>query len=271
MRVARSSFSIALFVLVGVTACRTASQARIDDDSRTTSAPVASEPAPVVVRVLDPAAVPAPAAVAKGVEVAPNRDKHGNADVAAYLDTLQSAKRIADLQVDVVIAKLALPPDAVIGDLGCGPGIFSVAFARACPEGIVYASDIEPRQLDAVRAKIHSTKVKNIVPVLASEDDAHFPPATLDVVFLADAYHHLDDRVAYLRKLSNSLKPGGRIVILDYKPGKLDVGPPPEHKLKAGVMDQELVDAGCKLVERFDTHENHDFEVWRVVQPWEKK
>jgi hypothetical protein len=90
-------------------------------------------------------------------------------------------------------------------------------------------------------------------------------------VLIADTYHHLDDRVAYMRRLQAALTNNGRVAILEYKPGKLPVGPPPEHKLAAGVMDKELADAGYVLVERFDTHPNHDFEVWRVLQPKEKR
>ena len=108
------------------------------------------------------------------------------------------------------------------------------------------------------------------MPVLASEDDPHFPPGQLDVVFIADTYHHLENRVTYMRRVAKALKPGGRLVVLEYKAGPLKIGPPPEHKLAAGVMDKELVEAGWKLVERFDTHPYHDFEVWRAVQPWEK-
>lgn len=200
-----------------------------------------------------------------------NRDKHGNADIDRYIATLQSEKRIADLQVDVVIAKLALPPDAVVGDLGCGPGIFVSAFSKACPDGIVYASDIEPRQLDAVRERIHKEKLTNVVPVLSSYDDPHFPPERLDVVFIGDTYHHLEDRVAYVQRLTRVLRPGGRVVLLDYKPGKLPVGPGPEHKLAAGVMEKEMTAAGYKRVAKFDTHPYQDFEIWRVVQDWEKK
>jgi hypothetical protein len=74
-----------------------------------------------------------------------------------------------------------------------------------------------------------------------------------------------------MKRLAKVLRGGGRLVILDYKPGKLDVGPPPEHKLKAGQMKQELIEAGWKQVEKFDTHPFHDFEIWRPVQPWEKK
>src|SRR5260221_14384639 len=59
-----------------------------------------------------------------------NRDKHGPADLGGYIQKLQSTERVADLQVDVVLEKLKLPADALIGDLGCGPGVFSLAFAK---------------------------------------------------------------------------------------------------------------------------------------------
>lgn len=200
----------------------------------------------------------------------PNRDPHGERDVGAYIARLESAERLADLQVDVVVAKLELPDDAEIADLGCGPGVFATAFAKAAPQGVVYACDLEPRQLDAVRARIAQERTTNVVPVLASPADPHLPPRRLDLVFLGDTYHHLRDRIDYLRKLQGALKPGGRLAILEYKPGKLPVGPPPEHKLAAGVMERELADAGWHKVASFDTHAHHDFSVWRVVHPWER-
>jgi SAM-dependent methyltransferase len=209
---------------------------------------------------------PAPPEPGRTVSTA-NRDPHGDQDVARYIDRLQSEDRVADLQVGVVIEKLALPGDAVVGDLGCGPGVFALAFARACPQGIVYASDIEPAQLDRVRERIHDEGAANVVPVLASPDDPHFPPGRLDVVFVADTYHHLEDRIAYFSRLRSVLKPGGRLAVLEYKPGKIPVGPPADHKLPAGVMQAEIEEAGYVQVEKFDAHLWHDFEVWRPVEP----
>lgn len=202
---------------------------------------------------------------------ATNRDKHGPADLDEYIQKLQSPGRVADLGVDKVIDKLHLPADAQVGDLGCGPGVFSMAFAKACPRGVVFASDVEPAQLDQVNVKIAAEGARNVVPVLAAYDDPHFPPARLDLVFIADTFHHLEDRVAYLRRLQGVFTPSGRLAILEYKPGPLPVGPPPDHKLAAGEMEKELVEAGYARVERFDTHPNHDFEIWRVVQAWEKR
>jgi ubiquinone/menaquinone biosynthesis C-methylase UbiE len=218
---------------------------------RTTSEKVVAEPQP-------------------DVQVA-NRDPHAEPDVAKYIAKLESAERVADLQVDKVVEKLALPADATIGDLGCGPGIFAFAFAKACPRGIVYASDIEPGQLDRVREGIAKTGVRNIVPVLASYEDPHFPPGRIDVVFIGDTYHHLQDRVAYMQRLKSVLKSDARVVVFEYKPGTLPVGPPAEHKLPAGVMARELVEAGYTEVQRFDTHMYHDFVVYRVLQPHEMR
>lgn len=276
-------FLSSLLLLVAATGCKSASPANAEGALESSKAsfdvplpaPVEEPARAAPVREPERTVAPqettkaAPAASAQAIE--PNRDRHGNADVASYIAHLESASRVAELRIDTVLEKLALPTDAWVGDLGCGPGAFALAFAKACPEGVVLASDIEPRQLDVLNAKLRSSSVRNVVPVLAVEDDPRFPPASLDVVFVADTYHHLEDRVAYMRRLGKVLKPGGRLVILDYKPGKLDVGPPPEHKLKSGEMEGELIGAGWRRVERFDTHPFHDFEIWRPVQPWEKK
>lgn len=199
-----------------------------------------------------------------------NRDPHGDPDVGRYVARLASPDRIAELRVDEVVAKLAIASDATVGDLGAGPGIFAISFARVAHEGFVLASDVEPGQLDALRAALVAANVHNVVPVLASFDDPHFLPGRMDLVFVGDTYHHLRDRVAYFRKLQASLAPGGRLAILEYKPGKLPVGPAEDHKLPAGMREAELTEAGYSLVDRFTTHAYHDFEVWRVVQPWEK-
>lgn len=200
-----------------------------------------------------------------------NRDKLGPRDVAKSIANLERPERVAELKIDVVIEKLALPRDAIIGDLGCGPGLFTLAFAHACPAGVVYASDIEPAQLDRVRMKAEADGLPNVVPVLAGPRDPHLPRDRFDIVFIADTYHHLEDRIAYLRRLRTVLRPGGRVVLLEYKPGELPVGPPPAHKLPAGVMDREMELAGYTLIDRFATHAWHDFEVWRPRAGWEAR
>ncbi len=251
-----------------LTSCRTdrPATASPDPDGRSRTAPESARGSSIAhAESHAPTAAPSPPARASS-----NRDPHGDPDVGRYVARLASPDRIAELRVAEVVAKLALASDAIVGDLGSGPGIFAIPFARAAHEGFVLASDVEPGQLDALRAELVAADVRNVVPVLASMNDPHFLPARMDLVFVGDTYHHLRDRVTYFRRLQSSLAPGGRLAILEYKSGKQPVGPAEDHKLPAGVREAELVEAGYSLVDRFTTHAYHDFEVWRVVQPWEK-
>jgi len=191
-----------------------------------------------------------------------NRDRHGPSDVEDYIAGLESPERRAELQPELVVERLALAPDAWVADLGCGPGVFSRAFARACSAGVVFAVDIEPLQLDRLREHLRAERLENVVPVLASADTPHLPPGRFDLVFIGDTYHHFEDRVAYMRALRKVLEPGGRLALLEYKPGNLPVGPPAERKLSPGELEDELRAAGWRLDARFDTHRWHDFQVW---------
>ncbi len=195
-----------------------------------------------------------------------NRDLHGPADVQDYIERLESPERIDELQPGFVIERLALPRDAWVADLGCGPGVFALPFARACPAGVVLAVDVEPLQLDRLREQLRAEALLNVVPVLASATTPHLPPGRVDLIFVGDTYHHLEDRVEYMRALRAALQPDGRLAILEYKPGELPVGPPADHKLAAGELEDELRAAGWQLVTRFDTHRWHDFQVWKPIR-----
>lgn len=199
---------------------------------------------------------------------APNRDLHGPADTERYIEMLASERRVAELKPELVTEKIVattgLARDAVVADLGCGPGIFAWPLARAVPRGHVLAVDVEPRQLDALRAGIAARAVENVVPVLASYETPHLPPGGVDVVFLADTYHHVEERVAYFRDLRAALRPGGHLVVLEYKDGDLPIGPPADHKVPRVERHAELTDAGYELVTELSTHIWHDFEFWRL-------
>jgi ubiquinone/menaquinone biosynthesis C-methylase UbiE len=185
--------------------------------------------------------------------------------VARYIEVLEDPERLAELKIPDVVAALGLPDDAIVADVGCGPGAFSVAFARACPRGVVYAADVEPRQLDALRAKLLAQSIDNVVPVLASFEDPHLPPGRVDLIFVCDTYHHLQDRVAYLQGLARDLAPDGRLAFVEYRSGELPVGPPADHKLPAGVRQRELAEAGFVPELKMDLHEWHDFDVWSLA------
>ncbi len=195
----------------------------------------------------------------------PNRDRHGPPDVERYIQGLQRDTRVAELDPEGVIRSLSIAPTAVIADLGVGPGVFALPLARHLSDGLVYAVDVEPRQLDVLRERLLEKGIENVVPVLASYSDPHLPPYGVDWIFVVDTYHHIEDRAAYFRGLQGDLVVGGRLVILEYKPGDLPVGPPADHKLSHEQRFGELREAGFELLQRFDTHRYHDFEIWRAI------
>jgi SAM-dependent methyltransferase len=196
---------------------------------------------------------------------AANRDRHGPPDVERYIEGLQSEERIRELDPEGVIRTLGIAETAVVADIGSGPGVFSLPLADHLAKGLVYAVDVEPRQLDALRERLIARGIDNAIPVLASYSDPHLPPRGVDWILIVDTYHHLEDRVSYLRALRDDLAPGGRLIILEYKPGDLPVGPPADHKLSHEERFGELSDAGFELVESFDDHRYHDFESWRPI------
>jgi SAM-dependent methyltransferase len=198
-------------------------------------------------------------ALGQGVQ---NRDPHGPSNVSNLIETLMSDERVAELQPDRVIAALMLPENAIVADLGSGPGVFTIPLARELDKGVVYAVDVEPQQLDALRQRLLEANLHNVVPVLASFSTPHLPPAHLDLVLIVDTYHHIEDRIDYFRRLRTALRPGGRIALIEYKVGELGTGPAVEAKLPQGVRQEELSSAGFSLLRNFDIHEFHDFELW---------
>lgn len=192
-----------------------------------------------------------------------DRDAHAPSDIETYIARLESPARVEALQVDRVIATLSPRKSDTLADIGSGPGVFTLPLARVVTEGLVYAVDIEPKQLDALRSRAASASVANIIPVLAAADDPFLPPGRIDLALIVDTYHHIENRVEYFRRLRRALTKDGRLAVVEWKAGKISMGPPPAHKLAPGVRANELEQAGWERIREFDFHSLHDFEVWR--------
>lgn len=193
------------------------------------------------------------------------RDQHPHAprDIETYIEHLTSPERLAELAVDRVIVELRLSPDDVVADIGSGPGVFSIPLAAAVPDGLVYAVDVEPAQLDALRRRAAEAGAKNVVPVLASFDDPFLPPGRVDLAIVVDTYHHISDRVAYFRTVREALRPGGRLAIVEWNDADSDLGPPPDMRVSTATRAAELEEAGFGERKQFAFHRLHDFEIWQ--------
>ena len=146
-----------------------------------------------------------------------------------------------------MLAALELPADGKLVDIGSATGYFPVRFAKAMPQGVVYGVDLEPTLVNYLTLRAHREGLTNLIALTCTADDPCVPEP-VDVAFLCDTYHHIDDRVAYFRRLQDALTPDGRLVVVDFLPGELPVGPPPGHKLSAERVTEELAEAGYERV-----------------------
>jgi ubiquinone/menaquinone biosynthesis C-methylase UbiE len=139
-----------------------------------------------------------------------------------WLKTLDSQNRVARLKVDEAVSRLALAPGAVVADIGAGSGVFTLPLARAVPQGRVYAVDIDRGLVDHIARKAEEARAANVRPVLGAFTDPQLPARDVDLAFIFDVLHHIEDRATYLRSLASYLRPGGRIAVIDFHP---ELGP----------------------------------------------
>jgi len=185
---------------------------------------------------------------------------HSFADADAWAERFESAEREAWQMPDKVVAVMGLEPGANVADIGSGTGYFTRRFAEAVgPEGTAYAADIEPTMAEYVRRRADEDGQRNLVPVLASYDDPRLPNRAVDLVFICNTWHHIQDRVEYARRLAGDLAVGGRVAIVDFRAGELPVGPKPEHKLSAEEVVAEFRQAGFRQIA------SHDFLPYQYV------
>ena len=159
-----------------------------------------------------------------------------------------------------VIQALALKPDAIVADIGSGTGYFAVRFANMVPQGRVYGVDIEPDMVKYLSERAKREKRDNVVAIAGSPDDPRLPEKA-DLILMVDVFHHIEDRAAYFRKLQASLKPGGRIAIIDFRLDSAD-GPPKDARIAPERVIGELKGAGDALATQYRFLPNQYFLVF---------
>lgn len=140
-----------------------------------------------------------------------------------WLKTLESANRARSLKVDEAVAALKLKQGAVVADIGAGSGTFTLPLAKAVSStGKVYAVDIDQGLVDHIARKAKEQKADNVQAVLGKFTDPNLPAHNIDVAFIYDVLHHIENRTEYLKNLAPYLKRSGRIVVIDFHP---ELGP----------------------------------------------
>lgn len=146
------------------------------------------------------------------------------------------------------IGLLGLKPGMVVADVGAGSGYYTYLLSRAVgPEGKVYATDIQPGMLRLLERKLASRKITNVETVLGTETDPRLPDTCCDLILMVDVYHEFAQPQLMLRKLKPALKPGGRLVLLEFRKEDPTVPIREEHKMSVAEARLELEHEGYKF------------------------
>ena len=182
-----------------------------------------------------------------------HQQRHPPASTSEYVRVLEDPGRNAWQKPEEVVAKLGLKPGETVADIGAGSGYFTVRLARAVgPSGKVYAVDIDPGMLQYIRQRAKKDHLKNIQTILAGAHDPKLAPASVDLIFICDTLHHISEREKYYPLLARALKPGGRLVDVDFHKRALPLGPPVGMKISRKALIEEVKPAGFHLVRDYE-------------------
>ena len=180
---------------------------------------------------------------------------HGRLFPPEDLGLLEGPDRDAWQKPDQIMDALAIADGGRVADIGAGAGWFTIRLARRVgPNGTVYAQDIQRQMLEATRRRVGREGLKNVETRLAIGNSPNLPEGFLDAVLAVDMYPEVEvaDRVEFLRNLAAALKPGGRIGIVNYKPGRGGPGPAPDEgvRVDSATVEADARSAGLRVLAR---------------------
>lgn len=163
----------------------------------------------------------------------------------AKLERLNDPGRFETLPPDVFWRALGLPEGAaVIVEIGAGTGLFAAAFAALAPQATVYAADTEGVMLEWMTANRPEVAAGRVVPVKATETGVPLADGIADVVCMINLHHELAEPDASYAEARRLLKPGGRLLVVDWAPRETPKGPPQEVRVQPGALAAMLEGAG---------------------------
>ena len=191
----------------------------------------------------------------------PHTHQHGFGGAERWAQVFDDPSRDAWQKPHQVIETLALKPDARVADIGSGTGYFAVRLAHFVPRGRVYGVDTEPDMVKYLADRAAREGLNNLSAVRGTPDDAQLPDK-VDLVIMVDVYHHIEQRESYFRKLAPSLKPNGRVAIIDFN-AISTMGPPPSQRIATDRVVAEMSKAGYQLVSEHRFLPNQYFLIFR--------
>lgn len=166
------------------------------------------------------------------------------------VDWLERNSRTAEENTALAIKKLPISKNSVVADVGAGSGFYTFRIAEKVPEGKVYAVEIQENAIKYLQQKSKSLNLNNVEVVKGSAQQTGLPPGSIDLLIMVDVYHELEFPDAYLRSIKKTLKPSGKLLLLEYKAEDPAVRIRATHKMSVAQVERELDANGFHLVER---------------------
>jgi len=164
------------------------------------------------------------------------------------LGVLEGADREQWQKPEQIMDALKIADGSVVAEIGAGGGWFTIRLAhRVGPNGMVYAEDIQKLMIKAINRRVEREGLRNVTTILGTTKDSRLPHG-LDAILIVGAYHEMEDPVAVLNDAAQSLKPQGRIGIVDYLPGAGGPGPEPDPRVDADTVIRGATAAGLQVI-----------------------
>lgn len=186
---------------------------------------------------------------------------HEFKNIEQWIARLDNPEREKKQLPNEVIAKLELQSGDVLADIGAGTGYFALRIAAAYPKVRVIAADSEPEMVAYLQYQAAERKLANLEPIVIDSTGPELP-AKASVALTVNTYHHIDNRVAYLKRLGANMAPGARIAVIDFNMESPE-GPPPDHRVPTAQVVDEFKQAGYILTQEWKFLPNQFFLVFK--------
>jgi SAM-dependent methyltransferase len=156
-------------------------------------------------------------------------------------DWLERPERQAEERPDLLFSTLDIRPGAVVADIGAGTGYHTRQLARLVGEtGVVYAVDIQQEMLDALTNKLFALNIRNVRPILGTATHPKLPRDSLDLILMVDVYHEFEHPYEMVEAMVSALKPGGRLVLVEFRAEDPKVPIKRVHKMSEAQVRKEM-------------------------------
>ncbi|MBI1760764.1 MAG: methyltransferase domain-containing protein [Acidobacteria bacterium] len=162
---------------------------------------------------------------------------------------LERPARVEEEQPDQVVEQMKLKPADVVADVGAGTGYFSFRLSRVVSQGKVFAVDIQREMLDVIEERKAKLKAGNVVAIRSTEQDVKLPDNAVDVVLLVDVYHEFAYPYEMMQSIVKALKPGGRVIQIEYRGEDPEVQIKRTHKMTVQQARKEMEFVGLRWKE----------------------